>query len=74
MASGSQAVKLALEEALDQSNIHVQVKQVGCVGICNQVPILEIHKTGETPAIYAKIKPEEVREVIKQHFRPVKSG
>jgi NADH-quinone oxidoreductase subunit F len=71
MASGSQAVKLALEEALDQSNIHVQVKQVGCVGICNQVPILEIHKTGETPAIYARIKPEEVREVIKQHFRPV---
>jgi NADH:ubiquinone oxidoreductase subunit F (NADH-binding)/(2Fe-2S) ferredoxin len=71
MASGSQAVKIALEEALDQSNINVQVKQVGCVGICNQVPILEIHKTGEAPAIYAKIKPEEVREVIKHHFRPV---
>jgi NADH:ubiquinone oxidoreductase subunit F (NADH-binding)/(2Fe-2S) ferredoxin len=70
MASGSQAVKEALEEVLETSNIHVPVKQVGCVGICNQVPILEIHKEGETPAIYAKIKPEEVREVIKQHFRP----
>ena len=71
IASGSQAVKSALEEALEQSNIHVQVKQVGCVGICNQVPILEIHKTGEPPAIYARIKPEEVREVIKHHFKPV---
>jgi len=70
MASGSQAVKAALEEALEQTNINVQVKQVGCVGICNQVPILEIHKTGETPAVYAKIKPEEVREVIKHHFTP----
>jgi NADH-quinone oxidoreductase subunit F len=71
MASGSQAVKTALEEALGQAHINVQVKQVGCVGICNQVPILEIHKTGETPAVYAKIKPEEVREVIKHHFKPV---
>jgi NADH:ubiquinone oxidoreductase subunit F (NADH-binding)/NADH:ubiquinone oxidoreductase subunit E len=71
VASGSQAVKTALEEALEHSNIHVQVKQVGCVGICNQVPILEIHKPGETPAIYTKIKPREVREVIKHHFKPV---
>jgi len=71
VASGSQAVKAALEEALDQSNINVLVKQVGCVGICNQVPILEIHKEGETPAIYTKIKPEEVREVIKHHFKPL---
>ena len=71
MASGSQAVKSALEEALEQNNINVQVKHVGCVGICNQVPILEIHKTGEAPAVYAKIKPEEVREVIKHHFTPV---
>jgi NADH-quinone oxidoreductase subunit F len=71
IASGSQAVKLALEEALEHHNINVQVKQVGCVGICNQVPILEIHKTGEPPAIYARIKPEEVREVIKHHFKPV---
>ena len=70
VASGSQAVKNALEEALDQSGIKVEVKQVGCVGICNQVPILEVHKEGETPAIYAKIKPEEVREVIKHHFKP----
>jgi NADH-quinone oxidoreductase subunit F len=71
IASGSQAVKLALEEALEQTHINVQVKQVGCVGICNQVPVLEIHKEGESPAIYAKIKPEEVREVIKHHFSPV---
>jgi NADH:ubiquinone oxidoreductase subunit F (NADH-binding)/NADH:ubiquinone oxidoreductase subunit E/Pyruvate/2-oxoacid:ferredoxin oxidoreductase delta subunit len=70
VASGSQAVKAALEEALSHSNINVLVKQVGCVGICNQVPILEIHKDGEIPAIYAKIKPEEVREVIKHHFKP----
>jgi NADH-quinone oxidoreductase subunit F len=72
VASGSQSVKTALEEILDESRINVEVKQVGCVGICNQVPLLEIHKEGESPAVYTKIKPEEVREVIKHHFRPKK--
>jgi NADH:ubiquinone oxidoreductase subunit F (NADH-binding)/NADH:ubiquinone oxidoreductase subunit E/Pyruvate/2-oxoacid:ferredoxin oxidoreductase delta subunit len=72
IASGSQEVKTALEDALADSDINVEVKQVGCVGICNQVPILEIHKEGQTPAVYAKIKPEEVREVIKHHFKPEK--
>lgn len=71
VASGSQAVKNSLEEALSENNIHVNVKQVGCVGICNQVPILEIHKPGESPAIYAKIKPHEIREIVKHHFKPL---
>ena len=70
VATGSNDVKNALEDALNHSKIDVEVKHVGCVGICNQVPILEIHKPNETPAVYAKIKPEEVREVIKQHFKP----
>ncbi|HKK41253.1 MAG TPA: NAD(P)H-dependent oxidoreductase subunit E, partial [Bacteroidales bacterium] len=41
IASGSQDVKTALEDALADTRISVEVKQVGCVGICNQIPILE---------------------------------
>jgi NADH:ubiquinone oxidoreductase subunit F (NADH-binding)/NADH:ubiquinone oxidoreductase subunit E/Pyruvate/2-oxoacid:ferredoxin oxidoreductase delta subunit len=70
IASGSQDVKLELEKVLTRQKINVSVKQVGCVGICNQVPILEIHKDGEFPAYYAKIKPEEVKEIIQRHFKP----
>lgn len=69
IASGSSEVKAELEKTLAGTRINVAVKQVGCVGICNQVPILEIVKPGETPAYYAKIKPEEVRGVILDHFR-----
>jgi NADH:ubiquinone oxidoreductase subunit F (NADH-binding)/NADH:ubiquinone oxidoreductase subunit E/Pyruvate/2-oxoacid:ferredoxin oxidoreductase delta subunit len=69
IASGSSDVKAELEKTLADTRINVEVKQVGCVGICNQVPILEIVKPDETPAYYAKIKPEEVRGVILSHFR-----
>ena len=70
VASGSSEVKAELEKTLMHANIKVNVQQVGCVGICNQVPIMEIIKPGELPAFYAKIKPEEVREVVLSHFKP----
>jgi NADH:ubiquinone oxidoreductase subunit F (NADH-binding)/NADH:ubiquinone oxidoreductase subunit E len=70
VASGSAGVKEELEKTLVKSNIKVNVKHVGCVGICNQVPMLEVHKPNETPIFYTKIKPDEVREVIHRHFKP----
>jgi NADH:ubiquinone oxidoreductase subunit F (NADH-binding)/NADH:ubiquinone oxidoreductase subunit E/NAD-dependent dihydropyrimidine dehydrogenase PreA subunit len=69
IASGSSDVKSELEKTLSETGIAVDVKQVGCVGICNQVPILEIVKPGEAPSYYAKIRPEEVRGVVLNHFR-----
>ena len=70
VASGSSEVKAELERTLAQAKIRVDVQQVGCVGICNLVPIMEILKPGELPAYYAKIKPEEVKEVLLSHFKP----
>jgi NADH:ubiquinone oxidoreductase subunit F (NADH-binding)/NADH:ubiquinone oxidoreductase subunit E/NAD-dependent dihydropyrimidine dehydrogenase PreA subunit len=70
VASGSSEVKMQLEKTLAQTRIKVDVQQVGCVGICNQVPIMEIIKPGENPAFYARIKPEEVREILLSHFKP----
>ncbi len=71
VASGSEEVRLELDRILAETKINVNVKQVGCVGVCNQVPIMEIIKPGQEPAYYAKIKPEDVKEVILSHFQPV---
>ena len=71
VASGSSEVKLELERTLAQTKINVNVKQVGCVGICNQVPVMEIVKPGEKTAFYAKIQAEDVRNIVMNHFRPV---
>ncbi|PLX03144.1 MAG: proton-conducting membrane transporter [Marinilabiliales bacterium] len=69
VASGSSNVKMELEKSLKSNNTNVEVKQVGCVGICNQVPLLEIHKPDETPYFYTKIKAEEVNEIVRKHFK-----
>jgi len=70
VASGSSDVKEQLEKTLAQTRIRADVRQVGCVGICNQVPVMEIIKPGEKPAFYARIKPAEVREILLNHFEP----
>ena len=69
IASGSSGVKEELERTLADNKIKVDVKQVGCVGVCNQVPMLEIHKDGEEAAYYTKINANEVSDIIKKHFR-----
>ncbi|MFC2151730.1 NAD(P)H-dependent oxidoreductase subunit E [Bacteroidota bacterium] len=70
IASGSSGVKEELERTLDKNHINVNVKQVGCVGVCNQVPMMEIFKPNETPSFYTKINSEEVREIVLKHFQP----
>ena len=70
IASGSSDVKTELERTLAETKINVNIKQVGCVGICNQVPVMEVVKPGEETAFYAKIRPEDVREIVLNHFRP----
>ncbi len=69
VASGSADVKFELEKALDKNKANINVKQVGCVGICNQVPLMEIHKNGEEPYYYTKIKAEEVSQIVRRHFK-----
>jgi len=69
IASGSSGVKEELEKTLANNKIKVDVKQVGCVGICNQVPMMEIQKYGEESTIYTKINSNEVGEIIEKHFR-----
>ena len=69
IASGSSGVKEELEKTLAENKIKVDVKQVGCVGVCNQVPMMEIHKNGEEAAYYTKINANEVGEIIEKHFR-----
>jgi len=69
VASGSKDVKEALEYALADNKINVDVKHVGCVGVCNQVPMLEVHQPDKEPMIYTKIKPDEVSKILKHHFK-----
>ncbi|RLD83296.1 MAG: proton-conducting membrane transporter [Bacteroidetes bacterium] len=69
VASGSADVKNELEKTLSKNKIAVDIKHVGCVGVCNQVPMLEIHKPNEQTVFYTKIKADEEKEIIQNHYK-----
>jgi NADH-quinone oxidoreductase subunit F len=71
VASGSGEIKKAVEESVSRNRINVSIKQVGCVGMCHQVPLVEVvtSNNGETKSkLYAKVSPSDVKAIINSHF------
>jgi len=70
VASGSGKVKESLEKTISETGTQAKVKRVGCVGMCHQVPLMEICKPDEPSVLYARVQPENVKEIIHRHFKP----
>lgn len=70
IASGSEDVRQAVEAAVYKNKLNVKVKEVGCVGMCHQVPLLEVVSADNTSNLYAKVKPEDVSLLLRKNFKP----
>lgn len=70
VASGSEDVKKAVEETIADTGIKISLKNVGCVGMCHQVPLVEVFPKDEKSTLYAKVKPEDIAGIIATHFKP----
>ena len=70
IAGGSMDVRTALEEAVRELQAPVVVKPVGCVGMCHQTPLVEVHVPGQQPTTYAKMRAADARGVVRRHFQP----
>ena len=68
VASGSQEIQQEVEEVVNESGLRVKLKHVGCVGMCHQVPLVEIVPNEGEPTLYARVKPEDVKKIIENHF------
>lgn len=70
VASGSDEIRQALEETISSDNLDLKIKHVGCVGMCHQVPLIEVVEQGKAPFLYAKVKPDDIRYIVEKHFKP----
>ncbi|MCG8306535.1 MAG: NAD(P)H-dependent oxidoreductase subunit E [Cytophagales bacterium] len=70
VASGSEQVKATVESVVKLNSLDVKMKGVGCVGMCHQVPLLEIIPKEQEPVLYSKVHPEDVRKILDRHFKP----
>ena len=70
VASGSDEIRDAVKETIDRNGLNVKLKHVGCVGMCHQVPLVEIVPAEGETALYSKVKAADVEQIVEQHFQP----
>jgi len=70
VASGSDEIRKAVEDTVNSGGLRVKLKHVGCVGMCHQVPLVEIVPLEGDPVLYSKVKPEDVKDIVTSHFKP----
>ncbi|WP_430972058.1 NAD(P)H-dependent oxidoreductase subunit E [Sunxiuqinia rutila] len=69
VASGSEDVKKEIERTIEGTGINLQLKNVGCVGMCHQVPLVEVIDENKQSKLYAKVKPNEIADIVNTHFK-----
>lgn len=70
VASGSDEIRQEVENVVNESGLRVNLKHVGCIGMCHQVPLVEIVPNEGESKLYAKVKPEDVKNIVESHFQP----
>lgn len=70
MASGSRDIYQQIEVACKELGIHVDVKSVGCVGVCKKVPLIDVVTPEGNKVRYPNVKATEIKEILHNHFKP----
>ena len=70
VASGSDEIRDAVKNTIDRNRLNVNLKHVGCVGMCHQVPLVEVVPVKGDPILYSKVKAVDVDRIVLGHFKP----
>jgi NADH-quinone oxidoreductase subunit F len=70
VAGGSREVLSRLIEVKEEYDLNIRLKPVGCVGVCNQTPLLEIVTKDNVHTRYVKVNKEQVEEIILKYISP----
>lgn len=70
VAGGSREILGTLLNVRDDYGLNIKVKPVGCVGVCNQTPLLEIVGKQGISSSYTNVRKDEVEEILLKHIIP----
>ncbi|SJZ67332.1 (2Fe-2S) ferredoxin domain-containing protein [Selenihalanaerobacter shriftii] len=69
IAAGARETLDTILDELNKREINdVTISQTGCIGLCNQEPIIEVKKQGEDSVTYGKVGSKEAREIVTKHI------
>ncbi len=71
VAGGSRDVLGKLLDIRDYYDLNIKIKPVGCVGVCNQTPLLEIVTNQVGSSRYTNVRKDQVEEILLKHIKPM---
>jgi NADH-quinone oxidoreductase subunit F len=70
MAKGSDLLFHALRENAGQCGGHVNIKRVGCMGMCHRTPMVEVALPGREAAFYSSLTEAQAGALMERYFHP----
>ena len=67
-AGGRKIMEAAMEEISKRGLKDVSVETTGCIGMCQNEPLMDIVRPGEPRVTYGTLKPEDVPRIIADHL------
>ncbi|EFQ22675.1 (2Fe-2S) ferredoxin domain-containing protein [Aminomonas paucivorans] len=69
IAAGARAVMEAVMEELNKRGLKdVSVEGTGCIGMCQQEPLLDVIRPGEPRITYGRVTAQDVPRIVADHL------
>jgi len=67
IAAGAKTVYDTLVEESRKHNVDIEIKKVGCVGMCSAEPLVEVHMKNMPTVFYGKVDKDLATKIIEKH-------
>jgi NADH-quinone oxidoreductase subunit F len=70
VAGGSREILSEIMQIREKYDLNIKMKPVGCVGVCNQTPLLEIVTKENISSRYTNVLRYQVEDILLKHIKP----
>jgi NADP-reducing hydrogenase subunit HndB len=68
IAAGATPIYEVLSKGVKEKGLDIDVTGVGCVGLCQFEPIIEVFEQGKGKTTYVKMDTEKAKAVLEKHL------
>ncbi len=70
IAAGARDVLHAFVEDISEKGLteRVTVTQMGCIGMCEKEPVVEVYESGKEKVTYVEMTAEKAKRVVEEHI------
>lgn len=69
LGAGAEQIYECIKEEIQKRKLDVEIKKVGCLGICSLEPLVEVNVSGTPCVLYGKVTPQIAKRIVNNHIR-----